>query len=58
MLFRSLSDEALVFKGFDSDKTARTRFTPHTAFEDPAAPAGKLPRESIEVRALVFFPPC
>jgi hypothetical protein len=50
-------NEALVFKGFDSDPAARTRFTPHTAFDDPTAPADRLPRESIEVRALVFLPP-
>ena len=50
-------NEALVFKGFDSDAGARTRFTPHTAFNDPTAPADKLLRESIEVRALVFLPP-
>jgi len=50
-------NEALVFKGFDSDASAKTRFTPHTAFNDPNAPADKLPRESIEVRALVFLPP-
>jgi hypothetical protein len=49
-------EEALLFKGFDSDRGARTRFTPHTAFADPAAPADMLPRESIEVRALVFLP--
>lgn len=49
-------NEALLFKGFDSDTSARTRFTPHTAFNDPTAPADKLPRESIEVRALVFLP--
>jgi hypothetical protein len=30
-------------------------FTPHTAFEDPNTPADALPRESIEVRALVFY---
>ncbi|KAF8900837.1 hypothetical protein CPB84DRAFT_1824872 [Gymnopilus junonius] len=30
-------------------------FTPHTAFEDPNTPAGSLPRESIEIRALVFY---
>ena len=29
--------------------------TPHTAFEDPATPAGAPPRESIELRALVFY---
>lgn len=30
------------------------RFTPHTAFTDPTAPANPRPRESIEVRTLVF----
>lgn len=30
-------------------------FTPHTGFKDPFTPAGTPPRESIEVRALVFY---
>jgi hypothetical protein len=49
-------DEAILFKGFDSDKSAKARFTAHTAFDDPTAPRVVLPRESIEVRALVFLP--
>jgi hypothetical protein len=49
-------DEALLFKGYDSDLRAKARFTAHTAFDDPSAPAKVLPRESIEVRALVFLP--
>lgn len=49
-------NEALVFKGFDSDRSAKARFTPHTAFNDTTAPADRLPRESIEVRALAFLP--
>ncbi len=49
-------DEALLFKGYDSDLQAKARFTAHTAFDDPSAPAKPLPRESIEVRALVFLP--
>lgn len=49
-------DEALLFKGFDSDKSAKARFTAHTAFDDPSGPPIVLPRESIEVRALVFLP--
>jgi hypothetical protein len=32
------------------------RFTAHTAFEDPTSPLDPAPRESIEVRALVFWP--
>jgi hypothetical protein len=49
-------NEAIIFKGFDSDKNARARFTAHTAFDDPSAPPIVLPRESIEVRALIFMP--
>jgi len=48
--------EAIIFKGFDSDQGARARFTAHTAFDDPGAPAMVLPRESIEARALIFMP--
>jgi hypothetical protein len=52
---RMRRDEALVFKVFDSDKSARARFTPHTSFDDPATPPGAPPRQSIEARALAFF---
>jgi hypothetical protein len=48
-------DEALVFKVFDSAKDGRARFTPHTAFRDPAAPPDAWPRQSIEARTLAFF---
>jgi hypothetical protein len=48
--------EAILFKGFDSDLNAKARFTAHTAFDDPSAPAEMLPRESIEARALIFMP--
>jgi hypothetical protein len=47
-------DEALLLKCFDSANDGRARFAPHTAFEDPTAPADRLPRESIELRTLVF----
>lgn len=50
------TDEALLLKCYDSMKDGRARFMPHTSFEDPTAPADKLPRESIELRMLVFFP--
>jgi len=49
-------DEALLLKCFDSATDGRARFAPHTAFEDPTAPADALPRESIELRTLVFHP--
>jgi hypothetical protein len=48
-------EEALVFKVYDSLQDGRARFTAHTAFDDPSAPAGARPRESIEIRTLAFF---
>jgi hypothetical protein len=48
-------DEALLVKTFDSEMDGRTRFTVHTSFADPAAPADAPPRESIETRCLLFF---
>jgi hypothetical protein len=49
-------DEALLLKCYDSSIDGRARFAPHTAFDDPTAPADMLPRESIELRTLVFHP--
>ena len=46
--------EALLLKCYDSATDGRARFAPHTAFEDPSARANKPPRESIELRTLVF----
>ncbi len=48
-------DEALLLKCFDSQTDGRARFMPHTSFADPNAPNDVLPRESIELRTLVFF---
>jgi hypothetical protein len=48
-------DEALLLKCYDSARSGIARFAPHSAFEDPTAPADKLPRESIELRTLVFY---
>ncbi len=48
-------DEALLFKTFDSETDGRTRYTIHTSFDDPGAPADAPPRESIETRCLLFF---
>lgn len=47
--------EALVFKVFDSDTSKPSRFTAHSAFDDPATPANAPPRESIETRTFAFF---
>jgi len=51
------SDEALLIKCFDSATDGRARLSFHTAFDDPASPPGAPPRESIEVRTLVFWAP-
>jgi hypothetical protein len=47
-------DEALLLKCYDSKTDGRARFAPHSAFIDPSAPSNPKPRESIEMRALVF----
>lgn len=48
------SNQAYLFKCFDSKKEG-TRFTPHSAFANPLAPEDAPLRQSIEVRALVFW---
>jgi len=48
-------DEALLLKCYDSADDGRARFTAHTGFDDPTSAADAAPRESIEVRTLVFF---
>lgn len=47
--------EIILLKCYDSADDGRARFTAHTAFNDPTAPAGAAPRESIEVRTLIAF---
>jgi hypothetical protein len=47
--------EALVFKVFDTDQTVPTRFTAHSAFDDPGAAPDAPPRESIETRTFAFW---
>lgn len=49
------ADEALLLKCYDSATDGRARFMPHSAFEDPTTPPDAPPRESIELRTLVFF---
>jgi hypothetical protein len=49
-------DEALLLKIMDSKTDGRARFMPHTSFTDPTTPADAFPRESIELRTLVFHP--
>jgi hypothetical protein len=50
-------DEAVLIRCFDSALDGPHRFSAHTGFDDPETPADAPPRESIEVRTLVFFPP-
>jgi hypothetical protein len=49
-------DDVLLIKCYDSANDGRARFVPHGAFIDPTAPHGVPPRESIELRAMVFHP--
>ena len=49
-------DEALLLKIADTRTDISARFMPHTSFTDPTTPADAPPRESIEVRTLVFYP--
>jgi hypothetical protein len=49
-----LAEEALLLKCYDSLTDGRARFAPHSAFTDPTTPADAAPRESIEIRSLVF----
>ncbi|KAJ7100640.1 hypothetical protein B0H15DRAFT_456739 [Mycena belliarum] len=49
-------EELVLIKCFDSLQDGSVAlYTPHTAFQDPATPEGTPPRESIELRALVFY---
>jgi hypothetical protein len=55
-------EEVLFIKCFDSWSQGQPRgkdgiaaLTPHTAFVDPATPEDAQPRQSIEVRCLVFY---
>mmetsp|Transcript_6628 Transcript_6628/g.20704 ORF Transcript_6628/g.20704 Transcript_6628/m.20704 type:complete len:337 (+) Transcript_6628:82-1092(+) len=50
------SDELLVFKQWDSDVTRPARSCFHCAFDLPDQAPGQANRQSIEVRALLFFP--
>ena len=47
--------EAVLIKCYDSMTDGRARFSLHSAFDDPTAPANAPPRESIEVRSFAFF---
>lgn len=48
-------EEALLIKCYDSATDGRARLSVHGAFDDPTSPPDAPPRESIEVRTLVFW---
>jgi len=54
---RMQADEPVLIRCFDSARQGAARFSAHTGFDDPTSPPDAPPRESIEVRTLVFFPP-
>ncbi|CAK0872029.1 unnamed protein product, partial [Prorocentrum cordatum] len=49
------SEEALMFKVFDSVEEGEPRFVFHTAFDDPTTPQGAPPRLSAEIRVLAAW---
>ena len=49
-------DEVLLLKIADTKTDISARFMPHTSFTDPTTPPDAFPRESIELRTLVFHP--
>ena len=51
------ADEAVLIRCYDSAPEGAQRFSAHTGFDDPTTPPDAPPRQSIEVRMLVFFPP-
>lgn len=48
-------DEVVLLKCYDSRTDGTARWTAHGAFDDPKTPPGAPPRESIEIRTLVFY---
>ncbi len=50
-----LPEEALLLNIYDSREDAQARLGAHTAFDDPCTPADAPPRQSIELRCLLFF---
>jgi len=49
-------DELLLFTQYDSNPNAPARFCFHSSFIDPTVPDHAPPRESVEIRAIAFFP--
>jgi hypothetical protein len=51
------ANEVVLIRCYDSGRRGAARFSAHTGFDDPTTPSDAPPRESLEVRMLVFFPP-
>ena len=49
------TDEAVLIKCYDTREDGTARWSLHSAFDDPTTPPDAPPRESVELRALVFF---
>lgn len=52
---RMLRDEVVLLKCYDSLTDGTARWTAHGSFDDPNSPTDARPRESIEVRTMLFF---
>jgi hypothetical protein len=52
---RMRRDEALLIKCFDSARDGRARLAVHSAFADPTTRPDAPPRQSIELRAFLFY---
>ena len=48
-------DEVVLLKCYDSNTDGTARWTAHGTFEDPNSGPNAIPRESIEIRTLLFF---
>ena len=48
-------DEVVLLKCFDSLTDGTARWTAHGSFDDPNSPTNAMPRESMEIRTLLFF---
>jgi hypothetical protein len=53
---RLVRNEVVLLKCYDSKEDGRARFSAHSGFDDLTSLPDAAPRESIEVRALVFWP--
>ena len=52
---RMEGDEVVLLKCYDSNTDGTARWTAHGTFDDPRSGPGSIPRESIEIRTLLFF---